>query len=130
MLAASAKGAQGLINQSPLVGHAGLVPVHRPLLLRRFDRMFMSLERRLRRVLPTYAVFEAGLKNPVLEHGDIIDVPRAAYCYIHGEVRSPGRIPIERETTLLKAITLVGGLVGDQRSSSAAELVDPSAALE
>jgi polysaccharide export outer membrane protein len=54
--------------------------------------------------------FEAGLKNPVLKHGDIIDVPRAAYCYIHGEVRSPGRIPIERETTLLKAITLVGGL--------------------
>jgi len=54
--------------------------------------------------------FEAGLKNPVLEHGDIVDVPRAAYCYIHGEVRSPGRIPIERETTLLKAITLVGGL--------------------
>jgi polysaccharide export outer membrane protein len=54
--------------------------------------------------------FEAGLKNPVLEHGDIVDVPRAAYCYIQGEVRSPGRIPIERETTLLKAITLVGGL--------------------
>jgi protein involved in polysaccharide export with SLBB domain len=54
--------------------------------------------------------FEAGLKNPVLEHGDIVDVPRAAYCYIHGEVRSPGWIPIERETTLLKAITLVGGL--------------------
>lgn len=54
--------------------------------------------------------FEAGLKNPVLQNGDIIDVPRAAYCYIHGEVRSPGRIPIERETTLLKAITLVGGL--------------------
>jgi hypothetical protein len=27
-------------------------------------------------------------------------------------------------------VLLVGGLVGDQRSSSAAELVDPSAALE
>jgi polysaccharide export outer membrane protein len=56
------------------------------------------------------ADFESGLRNPMLEHGDIVEVRRSKYCYIHGEVRAPGRVPIERETTLLMAITLVGGL--------------------
>jgi len=78
-----------------------VITISRPVANEADDFETVSIERR---------EFEAGLKNPVLEHGDIIDVPRAAYCYIHGEVRSPGRIPIERETTLLKAITLVGGL--------------------
>ena len=53
--------------------------------------------------------FETGTSNPVLQAGDIVDVPRAAYCYIQGEVRSPSRIRIERGMTLLKAISLVGG---------------------
>ena len=78
-----------------------LITISRPVADESDDFETVSIERR---------EFESGLKNPVLEHGDIVDVPRAAYCYIHGEVRSPGRIPIERETTLLKAITLVGGL--------------------
>jgi polysaccharide export outer membrane protein len=78
-----------------------VITISRPVANEADDFETVSIERR---------EFEAGLKNPVLEHGDIIDVPRAAYCYVHGEVRSPGRIPIERETTLLKAITLVGGL--------------------
>ena len=56
------------------------------------------------------ADFESGLRNPMLGHGDIIEVRRTKYCYIHGEVRAPGRVPIERKTTLLMAITLVGGL--------------------
>ncbi len=54
--------------------------------------------------------FEAGVSDPMLQHGDIVEVAKAEYCYIHGEVRSPGRVPIERQTTLLKAITMVGGL--------------------
>ena len=54
--------------------------------------------------------FEAGDSNPVLWHGDIITVGRATYCYVQGEVNSPNRVKIERGTTLLRAITLVGGL--------------------
>ena len=54
--------------------------------------------------------FEAGTANPALRHGDIIEVSKAQYCYIQGEVRNPSRVPIERGTTLLQAITIVGGL--------------------
>ncbi len=54
--------------------------------------------------------FESGAKNPVVHAGDIVDVPRTSYCYVQGEVRQPNRIPIERGTTLLRALSLVGGL--------------------
>ena len=54
--------------------------------------------------------FEAGTANPAVRHGDIIDVSKAQFCYIQGEVRNPSRVPIERGTTLLQAITIVGGL--------------------
>ena len=54
--------------------------------------------------------FESGLSNPVLRTGDIVEVPRTAFCYVQGEVRLPNRIPIERGTTLLRALSLVGGL--------------------
>lgn len=62
--------------------------------------------------------FEAGTANPILQHGDIIEVTKAQYCYVQGEVRSPGRVPIERKTTLLQVITIVGGLTewADRRS--------------
>jgi len=54
--------------------------------------------------------FEVGGADPILQHGDIVEVTRAAYCYLQGEVRNPGRIVVERGTTLLRAIALVGGL--------------------
>ena len=54
--------------------------------------------------------FETGEGNPLLQHGDIIDVPRREWCYLQGEVRSPGRVPIERGMTLMRAIALSGGL--------------------
>jgi polysaccharide export outer membrane protein len=54
--------------------------------------------------------FEIGGVDPTMNHGDIVEVSRATYCYIHGEVRSPSRVPVERGMTLLKAITSVGGL--------------------
>jgi polysaccharide export outer membrane protein len=53
--------------------------------------------------------FELGLSNPALRNEDIIEVPRAAFCYVQGEVRAPGRVLIEPGTTLLKALTMVGG---------------------
>ena len=54
--------------------------------------------------------FESGLSNPLMLPGDIVDVPRTMYCYVQGEVRLPSRVPIERGTTLLRALSLVGGL--------------------
>jgi polysaccharide export outer membrane protein len=54
--------------------------------------------------------FESGSNNPVLRHGDIVDVGRSAWCYLQGEVRSPGRVRIERGMTLLRALALSGGL--------------------
>jgi polysaccharide export outer membrane protein len=54
--------------------------------------------------------FESGANNPILRHGDIVDVGRRAWCYLQGEVRQPGRVPIERGMTLMRAIALSGGL--------------------
>jgi polysaccharide export outer membrane protein len=56
------------------------------------------------------AEFESGTNNPVLRHGDIVDVGRSAWCYLQGEVRLPGRVRIERGMTLLRAIALSGGM--------------------
>lgn len=56
------------------------------------------------------AEFEHGETDPMLYHGDIVDVTRSEYAYIQGEVRSPGRIAIERGLTLMRAVALVGGL--------------------
>jgi len=55
------------------------------------------------------AQFESGEANPLLENGDSINVGKAEYCYIQGEVRANVRIPIEKGLTLLRAITLGGG---------------------
>jgi len=68
--------------------------------------------------------FEHGETNPVLHHGDIVTVVRASYCYVRGEVRSPGRHPIERGMTLMKAITLAGGLT-DWAKRKSVQIVHP-----
>jgi polysaccharide export outer membrane protein len=54
--------------------------------------------------------FETGSTDPMLRHGDIIDVGRSAWCYCQGEVKAPGRTRIERGMTLLKALSLCSGL--------------------
>jgi polysaccharide export outer membrane protein len=56
------------------------------------------------------AEFERGEIDPVLYHGDIIDVAHSQYAYIQGEVRSPSRIAIERGLTVMRAVAMVGGL--------------------
>jgi polysaccharide export outer membrane protein len=60
----------------------------------------------------------------MLQHGDIVTVVRASYCYVRGEVRSPGRHPIERGMTLMKAITLAGGLT-DWAKSKSVQVIHP-----
>lgn len=54
--------------------------------------------------------FESGTVNPSLAHGDTIDIRRADYCYIQGEVRESGRVRVERGMTLMRVIALAGGL--------------------
>jgi len=54
--------------------------------------------------------FERGEVDPMLYHGDIVDVTHSEYAYIQGEVRQSSRIAIERGLTLMRAISMVGGL--------------------
>jgi polysaccharide export outer membrane protein len=56
------------------------------------------------------ADFESGAENPLLADGDLVEVARAARCYIQGEVRHPGEIRIERGMTLLRVIAIAEGL--------------------
>lgn len=54
--------------------------------------------------------FEHAEVNPPLKSGDIVSVPARPYVYVQGEVRNANRVPLERGMTLMKAISLVGGL--------------------
>ena len=48
-------------------------------------------------------------QNIFLEPNDTIFVSKAAFFYVYGEVKSPGRYNLEKGTTVLKAITTAGG---------------------
>ena len=41
--------------------------------------------------------------------GDTVYIPKGAFFFISGEVQKPGRYPLERETTVAKALILAGG---------------------
>lgn len=56
------------------------------------------------------AAFERGEDNPQLANGDLVNVGRAAYTFVSGEVRLPGKYRIERGMTLLRTLSLAGGL--------------------
>jgi polysaccharide export outer membrane protein len=49
-------------------------------------------------------------QNPVVNHGDTVNVLRAPRFYIYGEVQKPGAYRLERNMTLSRAITAGGGL--------------------
>lgn len=49
-------------------------------------------------------------QNIALRDGDTIFVPRAESAYVFGEVKNPGAYPIAKETTVLQALSLAGGL--------------------
>jgi polysaccharide biosynthesis/export protein len=44
-----------------------------------------------------------------LQDGDVIYVPAGAFVYVSGEIQHPGRIRLEKDTTIQKAVTLSGG---------------------
>jgi polysaccharide export outer membrane protein len=56
--------------------------------------------------------FEAGAmkRNIELHDGDTIFVPRAESAYVFGQVKSPGAYSIQKDTTVLQALSLAGGV--------------------
>lgn len=49
-------------------------------------------------------------KNVALKDGDTIFVPRAETVYVFGQVKNPGAYSIQRNTTVLQALSLAGGV--------------------
>lgn len=49
-------------------------------------------------------------QNPKLEPGDSVVVPLADSVYVNGEVKLPGAVKYTGDLTILKAVTVVGGL--------------------
>lgn len=49
-------------------------------------------------------------QNFPLRDGDTLFVPRAESVYVFGQVKSPGAYPIQRNTTVLQALSLAGGV--------------------
>jgi polysaccharide export outer membrane protein len=47
--------------------------------------------------------------NLMLENGDTVFVPKATSFFVLGEVKKPGAYAMEKDTTVLEAITLAGG---------------------
>lgn len=48
--------------------------------------------------------------NLQLRDGDTIFVPRAEMVFVFGQVRTPGKYPIQRDMTVLQALSLAGGV--------------------
>ena len=55
---------------------------------------------------------EAGVlkQNIELRDGDTIFVPRAESAYVFGQVKNPGAYAIQKDTTVLQALSLAGGV--------------------
>lgn len=56
--------------------------------------------------------------NVPIYGGDIINVQKAGMVYINGEVQKADAYPLQRETTLVKAIVMAGGLKPDAADSA------------
>ena len=62
-------------------------------------------------IVDTKRLFEEGdvTVNVPVQAGDSIYVPKAAFVYVNGEVKTPGAYKITNGLTVLKAITIAGG---------------------
>jgi polysaccharide export outer membrane protein len=62
-------------------------------------------------IVDTKRLFEEGdaTVNIPVQNGDSIYVPKAAFVYVNGEVKTPGAYKITKGLTVLKSITLAGG---------------------
>jgi polysaccharide export outer membrane protein len=50
-----------------------------------------------------------GPQRLEIERGDTVYIPKKEFFFISGEVKAPGRYPLERDTTVAKALILAGG---------------------
>ncbi|MEW5804523.1 MAG: SLBB domain-containing protein [bacterium] len=48
--------------------------------------------------------------NFELQNNDTLYIPKAKFCYVLGEVKSPGRFKLEKEMNVLQTISMAGGL--------------------
>jgi len=62
-------------------------------------------------IVDTKRLFEDGdvTVNVPVQAGDSVYVPKAAFVYVNGEVKTPGVYKITKGLTVLKAITIAGG---------------------
>ncbi|MFQ5768557.1 MAG: polysaccharide biosynthesis/export family protein, partial [Acidobacteriota bacterium] len=60
--------------------------------------------------------------NPLLRSGDTVTVSAQEHFFIKGQVKSPGRYPVDRGTTILRAISLAGGF-GEYANQKKIELL-------
>jgi polysaccharide export outer membrane protein len=60
--------------------------------------------------------------NVMLRDGDTVFVPRAESVYVFGHVKNPGSYAIQKDTTVLQALSLAGG-VTDRASTSRIKVV-------
>jgi polysaccharide export outer membrane protein len=49
-------------------------------------------------------------QNIALRDGDTIFVPRAETAYVFGQVKNPGGYALQKDTTVLQALSLAGGV--------------------
>lgn len=50
------------------------------------------------------------ITDPILSDGAVVNVPEAGVVYVEGAVAKPGVYPLQRDTSVLKAITMAGGI--------------------
>jgi polysaccharide export outer membrane protein len=72
---------------------------------------------------------ERGLDLEV-KRGDTLYVPKAGVVYVEGAVKKPGAYPLTGAATVLKAVTLAGGLESTARKSGVQVLRAGSASTE
>lgn len=65
-----------------------------------------------RRKVDLVALLQTGdmTNNISLNGGDVVLVPRTEMVYIYGEVRAPGRYRLERNMTVMQALSVAGGI--------------------
>ena len=58
-------------------------------------------------------------ENILLQNGDMMFVPKASAFFVLGEVNKPGTFPLDKEISVLEAVTLAGGFSGTAAPSGA-----------
>lgn len=61
-------------------------------------------------ILPTASSPSQPLPSFKMQQGDTVYVPKAPMFYIYGEVRNPGEYPLRQDLSVVKALSIGGGL--------------------